>query len=176
MWSVPSRRSDPSTAAFTFAALLSMTPGPPPRVGDEPELGGDLHLVAAALDGLADDFFAVEGAVDLGGVDVGDAEVEGAVDGADRLVVVETAAGRVGAGHGHGAEPDAGDLRPPRCAFFMLPPSAWCGDQASKESDADSSRFASIWPWMVARFCSIAGHGVGAGDEAQREALRVGEA
>ena len=31
MWSVPSRFSEPSTAAFTFAALLSGAPGPPPE-------------------------------------------------------------------------------------------------------------------------------------------------
>ena len=60
--------------------------------------------------GLADDLFAVEGPVDLRGVDVGDAEVQGPVDGADRFVVVDAAAGEVGAGHGHRAEADAGDL------------------------------------------------------------------
>ena len=75
----------------------------------EAELGGDLHLVAAALDGASDELLAVEGPVDLGGVDVGDAELEGAVDGADGLGVVERSAGGVGAGHGHGAEADAGD-------------------------------------------------------------------
>jgi hypothetical protein len=40
---------------------------------DEAELGGDHDVVAAASDGLADDLLAVEGPVDLGGVDVGDA-------------------------------------------------------------------------------------------------------
>jgi hypothetical protein len=82
-------------------------------VGDEPELRGDLELVAAALHGLADDLLAQEGAVDLGGVDVGDAEIEGTVDGADRLRVVQGAFARVGAGHGHRAEADAGDLKGP---------------------------------------------------------------
>jgi hypothetical protein len=81
-----------------------------PRMRDESELRGYLHLVAAALDGPADDLFAVEGPVDLGGVDVGHAEIQGAVDGADGLVVVEAAAGRVRAGHSHSTEPDAGDL------------------------------------------------------------------
>ena len=87
MWSVPSRFSDPSTAARTLAGLLSSTPGAAAGVGDEAELRGDHDLVAAALDGPADDLLAEERAVDLGGVDVGDAEVEGAVDGADRLGV-----------------------------------------------------------------------------------------
>ena len=76
---------------------------------DETELGGDLDLVAAALDGASDELLAVEGSVDLGGVDVRDAELEGAVDGADGLGVVQRPAGGVGAGHGHGAEADAGD-------------------------------------------------------------------
>ena len=80
-------------------------------VGDKPELRGDLDLVTAALDGLADDLLAQERPVDLGGVDVGDAEVEGAVDGPDRLRVVEGALTGVGAGHGHRAEADAGDLK-----------------------------------------------------------------
>ena len=45
-------------------------------VGDEPELRGDLDLVTAALDGLADDLLAQERPVDLSRVDVGDAEIE----------------------------------------------------------------------------------------------------
>lgn len=58
-------------------------------VGDETELGRHDDVLASALDGLADDFLAVEGAVDLGGVDVGDPEVQRPVDGADRLGVIE---------------------------------------------------------------------------------------
>ena len=76
----------------TLAGLLSVTPGAVAAVGDEAELGGDHDLVAAALDGPPDELLAVEGAVDLGGVDVGDAQVERAVDGADRLGVVQGAA------------------------------------------------------------------------------------
>ena len=139
MWSVPSRRREPSTAAFTFAALLSITPWSAAGVGDEPELGGDLHLVAAALDGLADDLLAEVGAVDLGGVDVGDAEIQGAVDGADRLVVVETAAGRVGAGHGHGAEADAGDFEAPEVCVLHVCLSACGAGQACEVGMAHSS-------------------------------------
>jgi len=58
-------------------------------VGDEAELRGHHDLVAAVLDRLADQFLAVERAVDLGGVDVGDAQVQRAVDGADRLGVIK---------------------------------------------------------------------------------------
>lgn len=54
----------------------------------------------------------MEGAIDLGGVDVRDAEVQSPVDGADRLAVIQAAAGGVGAGHGHGAQTDARDIEP----------------------------------------------------------------
>jgi hypothetical protein len=81
-------------------------------VGDQAELRRHHDVVAPALDGLADDFLAVEGAVDLGGVDVGDPEVQRPVDGADRLGVIETPARGVGAGHGHGSQADAGDIEP----------------------------------------------------------------
>ena len=57
-------------------------------VRDHAELRGQHHLVAAALERLADEFLVGVRAVDLGGVDERDAEVERAVDGADRLRVV----------------------------------------------------------------------------------------
>src|SRR3954451_8096343 len=93
-------------------------------VRDEPELGRDLDLVTEALDGLADDLLAQEGSVDLGGVDVGDTELERAVDGANRLRVVQGALAGVRAGHGHRAEADGkrGDVntgyrkRPDTCS------------------------------------------------------------
>jgi hypothetical protein len=88
-------------------------------VGHEAELGGDDDLVAPALDRLPDDLLAVERAVDLCGVDVGDAEVECAVDGADGFGVVEGAAGGVGAGHGHGAQADPGDRQVPECGVLQ---------------------------------------------------------
>jgi hypothetical protein len=81
-------------------------------VGDEAELGGHHDLVTAAPDRLADEFLAVERAVDLGGVDVGHAQVQRAVDGADRLGVIEAPAAGVGPGHGHGAQADPGDVQP----------------------------------------------------------------
>ena len=52
------------------------------------ELGGELHLVAAVLTGrdrAADQLLVGERAVHVGGVEEGDAEVERAVDGGDRL-------------------------------------------------------------------------------------------
>ena len=91
-------------------------------VGDEAELGRQHDLVAAALHGPADELLVGVGAVDLGGVDEGDAEVERPVDGADRLGVVGAGAG-VGVGHAHGAQADAGDLElaEPRCAHRDIP-------------------------------------------------------
>ena len=47
------------------------------------ELGGELDLVAAAGDGLADELLVGERAVHVGGVEEGHAEVERAVDGRD---------------------------------------------------------------------------------------------
>src|SRR5215207_4918221 len=82
------------------------------RVGDETELRRHDDAVAPALDGLADNFLAMEGAVDLGGVDVRDPEVQRPVNGADRLGVIEPPAGGVDAGHSHGSQTDAGDIKP----------------------------------------------------------------
>ena len=56
-------------------------------VRDEAELRRQHDLVAAALEGAADELLVGVGAVDLGGVDVGDAQVERPLDGADRLGV-----------------------------------------------------------------------------------------
>src|SRR2546425_9058236 len=76
-------------------------------VRDDAELRGQDHLVAAVLDGPSDEFLVGVGTVDLGGVEVGDAEVQRPVDGANRLGV---AAGSdvVVARHRHGAESYAG--------------------------------------------------------------------
>ena len=60
------------------------------RMREDAELRRHHHLVPTALDRPTHQLLAVEWAVDLGGVDVGDAEFECSVDGADRLVVVES--------------------------------------------------------------------------------------
>jgi hypothetical protein len=70
------------------------------------ELAGDHQAVAAIGDGLAEQGLVVTRAVAGGGVEEGDAEVDRAVEGADRLGVV----GRtVGAGKPHGPEALAAD-------------------------------------------------------------------
>jgi hypothetical protein len=100
MWSVPSRRSEPSMAMRMLAGVLS-TWGPA-GVGHEPELGGQYDLVAAVLEGVADEFLVGAGAVDLGGVDQRGAQVDSPVDGADGFGGVAAGAG-VGGGHPHRA-------------------------------------------------------------------------
>jgi len=70
------------------------------------ELGGQLDVVAAAGDGLADQLLVREGAVHVGGVEERHAEVEGPVDGGDRLGLVAAA---VELRHAHAAEAEGGD-------------------------------------------------------------------
>jgi hypothetical protein len=57
------------------------------------ELGGEHDVVAATLEGLADDLLGLAGRVDVGGVDEVDAGVKGRVDDADRVLVVGVAPG-----------------------------------------------------------------------------------
>src|SRR6266568_709361 len=78
-------------------------------VRDDAELRRQHNLVAAALDGPADQFLVDVGAVDLGGVEVGYAQVQRPVDGANRLGVAAFP-DVVVTGHRHGAESDAGDF------------------------------------------------------------------
>ena len=56
-----------------------------------PELRGQHDVVAAALQGLADDLLRLAGGVDVGGVDEVDPGIQRAVDDADRVVVVGVA-------------------------------------------------------------------------------------
>lgn len=94
-------------------------------VGDETELRRHDDVVAAALDGLADDFLAVEGAVDLGGVDVGDPDVQGPVDGADRLGVIESPARGVGAAMVMAPRPMRETSSPPSDTCFIRYSLSW---------------------------------------------------
>ncbi len=63
--------------------------GVAPGVRDDAELRRHHHLVTSVLDRSTRQLLAVERAVHLGRVDVGDPEFDGAVDGADRLGVVQ---------------------------------------------------------------------------------------
>jgi hypothetical protein len=78
-------------------------------VGDEAELGRQHDLVASAPDGAADELLVGVGPVDLGGVDVGDSQIECPVNGANRLGLAAVRVEVIG-GHPHRAESDAGDV------------------------------------------------------------------
>jgi hypothetical protein len=74
------------------------------------ELDADGHLASVpALQGPTDEQLVVAHAVEVAGVEQGDAGVERGVDGGDALRLV----GRtVDAGHPHAAEAEGGDVRP----------------------------------------------------------------
>jgi hypothetical protein len=108
---MPSSRSSGSSSADCDADARGAAvedAGAATGVRDDAELRREHDLVAAALDGPADQLLVVEGAVDLGGVEVGDAQVQRPVDGADGLGVAALS-DVVEAGHRHGAESNAGD-------------------------------------------------------------------
>ena len=103
MWSTPRRRSDASHAASTYSGR----PLTPRRVGFSrsrtiPNLVASTHLVAPVGDRAADELLVVAVPVRVGGVEHRHAELEGAVDGGDRLRLVGCA---VELGHAHAAEP-----------------------------------------------------------------------
>ena len=78
-------------------------------VRDEAELRRQHDLLASTLDGPADQLLVVVGAVDLGRVEVGDAQIQRPVDGANRLGVA-ACPDVVVAGHRHGTESYARDI------------------------------------------------------------------
>jgi hypothetical protein len=77
----------------------------PVLVADVAELRGNHALIAAALQRASEQTFVGEGAVDVCCVEEVHSDVQGAVDGGDRLAFI--AAG-VEIGHPHAAEPDGG--------------------------------------------------------------------
>ena len=70
----------------------------------EAELGGDDDLAAERLQGFADEFLVDERAVDLGGVEEGDAAFDRGADQGD--VVGPVGGGAIALAHAHGAEAD----------------------------------------------------------------------
>ena len=75
-------------------------------IADDAALRGHDRLIAAALEGAAHQLFVGERAVDVGCVEQGDAELEGPVQGGDRLGFV---AGAVELAHSHAAEAHGGN-------------------------------------------------------------------
>ena len=94
----PRQRAVTSFAHMLRPAIRALDP--PLRVDGEAELGGENDIVAASLDGAPDQPFVLERAVDLGGVEEVDAELERPVDGCDRLRLIGDA---VGPAHTHAA-------------------------------------------------------------------------
>ena len=71
------------------------------RIPHDAELGGKHDLVALGPDGAADELLVRVRAVDVGGIEEVDAQLEGPVDGGHGLVAV---AGAVELAHAHAAE------------------------------------------------------------------------
>lgn len=78
------------------------------RVHDDPELGGQDYLVAAPGQRLADHPLAGVGSVDVGRIEHGDPEFEGAADDLIGIGAVETA---VDGAEAHAAEADGAGLQ-----------------------------------------------------------------
>jgi hypothetical protein len=87
--------------AAVDAAALSIV-----GVADDPELRREHDLIAAIGDRAPDEALVGVRAVDVGGVEEVDAELERAVDDGDRLVVVVRA---IELGHAHAAEAEGGN-------------------------------------------------------------------
>ena len=90
----------------------------PSRIDVEAELGGDHHLAAERRERLADQLLVGERAVDLGGVEEGDAALDGRADQRDPLLPVDRRA--VAEAQAHAAEADGRDLQAARSQFALL--------------------------------------------------------
>ena len=109
MASVRSRRREPSTAARMSSGLLVTPVCLPSLVEGEPELGGDHDIVADRLQRLTHQFLVVERAVDLGGVEQGDAPVHRGTEERDHLLAWWSWPERLA--HAHAAEAEGGHLQ-----------------------------------------------------------------
>ena len=81
------------------------------------ELGGDHELLPLALDGAADQFLVGAHAIHVGGVEEGDAELEGAVDGGDRFRIVTPG---IEVRHAHAAQPHGGHFERSEIAMMHI--------------------------------------------------------
>jgi hypothetical protein len=100
MRSTSSRRSE-SLDGGADVLRSAVQSGGAATVKAEPELGGDHHLVPHGREGLAYELFVGERSIDLGGVEEGDAEIDGGTDEVDAVLLgdVET----VGMAEAHAA-------------------------------------------------------------------------
>ena len=88
---MPSRFSEASATAWMCSGP-AVEPGLLAVLDVEAELGGDHHLVADRRERLADQLLVGEGAVDLGGVEEGDAALDRRADQRDASAFVTLAA------------------------------------------------------------------------------------
>jgi len=72
------------------------------RPPDVAEFGGEYDLVTTILEGFSNKLFIPTHSIDIGGVEKGHAELDGAVDGGDRLDFVAVS---IKIAHAHAAEP-----------------------------------------------------------------------
>ena len=84
----------------------------------EAELGGDHHLVAHRLQRLADHLLIGEGAIDLGGVEEGDAALYRRADQRDTLVLTDRSG--IAEVQPHAAEADGRDFQTTVSKFAFL--------------------------------------------------------
>ena len=90
MVSIRSRLSDPSTACrIRSGRLLTPRFSRVLEIDVETELGGDDDFVPERTQRFADDVFVGEGAIDLGGVEEGDAALHSSADQSHALVFGE---------------------------------------------------------------------------------------
>jgi hypothetical protein len=99
-------------------AIQANPPRPALGIEFEPELGGDHHLSAERSEGFAHKFFVRERAVDFGGVEEGDAAIDGRPKECDHLLLVCRRAVRKA--HSHAAEPDRRDFQVAFSEFAFL--------------------------------------------------------
>ena len=88
------------------------------RIEVEPELGGDHHLVAEGSEGFAHKFFVQVRAVDLGGVEEGDAAFHRGPEQRDHLALVGSPA--VGMAHSHAAKAESRNFQAAVSQFSFL--------------------------------------------------------
>ena len=123
MTSILSRLSEPSTACLMCSGRL-FRPGAPfvprdrIRAEVEAELGGDDHLLAERSESFAHEFLVDERAVDLGGIEKGDAAFDGGPEQGDHLLLVFGRA--VGKTHSHAAQSEGGNFQIAFSQFAFL--------------------------------------------------------
>jgi hypothetical protein len=87
-------------------------------INREAEFGGDHHLVSYGLQGLTDNLLVGEGAVDLGGVEEGDAPIHRLADQRDALLLGQRVT--VAEVQPHAAEADGRDFQIAFSKFALL--------------------------------------------------------